>query len=265
MKKLIYLSGLAIFANLFQSANAQNVIQLTGNDCNGINHNLLADLDAGKAVILHFYMPNCGSCPPPAQKIQAMANRILTTHPAMITAYAMPYNNTSTCASTSSWVTTNNLSLYAPFDSGAAQVANYGGFGMPTVVLLGGTGQNKRVMFVTQSFSTSDTTIMRDSILNLFQSATGINTNTSSSPKFDLFPNPASNQLMINYQIKATAALNITLTDLNGKVITTIFQDKISAGTYNQTFDLSEISNGIYLVNFKLNEQSTIQKVAIKH
>lgn len=72
-------------------------MQLSGVDCNANTHDLLADLDAGKAVILHFFMQNCGSCPPPAKKIQAMANNILAMHPGMITAYAMPFNNTTTC------------------------------------------------------------------------------------------------------------------------------------------------------------------------
>jgi hypothetical protein len=43
-------------------------------------------------------MPNCASCPPPAQKIQTMANNILANHPGVITAYAMPFNNTTTCS-----------------------------------------------------------------------------------------------------------------------------------------------------------------------
>lgn len=131
----------------------------------GFSHDLMSDLDSGKAVILHFFMPNCGSCPPPAQKIQKMANNLLKTYPGMVRAYVMPFNNSTTCATTSSWVSTNGLSLYVPYDSGAMQVANYG-WGMPTVVLLG--GKNHRIMFSTLSFSTSDTIMMRDSMIALF-------------------------------------------------------------------------------------------------
>ncbi|MCX6199627.1 MAG: hypothetical protein NTY88_10480 [Bacteroidetes bacterium] len=95
MKKSIYLSIVLLFA--FSISKSQTVMQLSGVDCNANTHDLLADLDAGKAVILHFFMQNCGSCPPPAKKIQAMANNILAMHPGMITAYAMPFNNTTTC------------------------------------------------------------------------------------------------------------------------------------------------------------------------
>ena len=166
MKKIfsiLFLSTTLIFSKSFAQTTA---MQLTGPDCNGNNHDLFADLDAGKAVILHFFMANCGSCPPPAKNIQAMANNILANHPSKITAYAMPFTNATTCAYTSNWCSSNGLSLYMPYDSGATQVAHYGGFGMPTVVLLGGAGSH-RVMFSTLSFSTSDTTTMRDSILRL--------------------------------------------------------------------------------------------------
>jgi hypothetical protein len=48
-------SLLLIFALMFvlTISKAQPVMQISGNDCNGISHDLFADLDAGKAVILH--------------------------------------------------------------------------------------------------------------------------------------------------------------------------------------------------------------------
>jgi hypothetical protein len=70
---------------------------------------LFADLDAGKAVILHFFMPSCGSCPPPAQKIQTMANNINAMHPAMVKGLCFPFQNSTTCAYAASWVSSNNL------------------------------------------------------------------------------------------------------------------------------------------------------------
>ncbi|MFM7016331.1 MAG: T9SS type A sorting domain-containing protein [Bacteroidota bacterium] len=266
MKKILSLITIFLCTTSINKTHAQNVMQLTGPDCNGINHNLYADLDAGKAVILHFFMPNCGSCPPPAQKIQTMANHILATHPGMITAYAMPYNNTATCAYTSSWVSSNNLSLYAPYDSGAVQVANYGGFGMPTVVVLGGAAPNRRVMFVTQSFSTSDTTVMRDSILNLFQSTTGlVSNNNSALSNLKVFPNPANEALNIHFETSATSDINLSITDLNGKEITSISKDKFNAGEFDYPVNVAKIPSGLYLVNLTINGASTRQKVTIKH
>ncbi len=258
MKKTILLSITLMFA--LTISKAQTAMQLSGMDCNGVSHDLLADLDAGKAVILHFFMPNCGMCPPPAQKIQAMANHILANHPGTITAYAMPFNNSTLCSYAATWVTSNNLSLYAPFDSGAIQVANYGGFGMPTVVLLGGT--DHRVMFSTLSFSTSDTTIMRDSILSLLGITSGINSVTDAVSTFSVYPNPATDEINLNFVVKKSGNLNIEILDVTGRKVAEVMNETVTPGAVAKSFNTAALTNGNYFIrvnaeglisNYKLN------------
>jgi len=243
-------------------SKAQTAMQLTGMDCNGVMHDLYADLDAGKAVLIHFFMPNCSSCPPSAKRIQIMANNILASHPGMITAYALPYNNSTTCSYTSSWVSTNALSLYAPFDTGATQVAHYGGFGMPTVVLLGGA--DHRVMFSTQSFSTSDTTIMRDSIMAMLNSATGLNDLPNTVSSFEVFPNPANEYVNINLSLKESSTILMDITDINGKQVAVILDEKQS-GLIKKQFNTSLFSNGNYFIRLSVNGKIVTQKLTIAH
>ena len=260
MKKTTLLAVVLMF--LMNITKAQTAMQLSGMDCNGNMHDLYADLNAGKAVLIHFFMPNCSACPPGAQRIQLMANHILATHPGMITAYAMPFNNSTSCTYTSSWVSTNGLSLYAPFDSGAVQVAHYGGFGMPTVVLLGGA--DHRVMFSTQSFSTSDTTIMRDSILAMLSTATGINDLPSAVTSFNVFPNPANDLININLNLKESSSVLIDVADITGKQIAVILDEKQS-GLIKKQFTTSQLQNGNYLVRLNVNGKSVTQKLTIAH
>lgn len=244
-------------------SKAQTAMQFSGVDCNSNPVDLFADLDAGKAVILHFYMPSCGSCPPPAQKIQAMANKINAMYPGMVKGYAFPFQNSTTCTYSSSWVSSNSLStLYAPMDSGATQVAYYGGFGMPTVVLLGGT--DHRVMFSTQSFSTSDTTIMRDSILNLLNGSTGIEGLTNTVSSFSMFPNPATDNVSINLDLKETSNLLISVTDITGKQVTIISEEKQN-GNVTKQFSTALLPNGNYFIRVQVNGNTTTQKLTINH
>lgn len=261
MTKSLFLSIALMF--VITISKAQTAMQFNGVDCNSNPVDLFADLDAGRAVILHFYMPSCGSCPPPAQKIQAMANKINATHPGMVKGYAFPFQNSTTCTYSSSWVSSNNLStLYAPMDSGATQVAYYGGFGMPTVVLLGGT--DHRVMFSTQSFSTSDTTIMRDSILNLLNSSTGIEDLTNTVSSFSIFPNPANDNVSINLDLKETSILLIDVTDITGKQVAIISEEKQN-GIVTKQFNTAVLPNGNYFVRVKMNGKITTQKLTINH
>lgn len=261
MTKSLLLSIALMF--VITISKAQTAMQFSGVDCNNNPVDLFADLDAGKAVILHFYMPSCGSCPPPAQKILAMANKINAMHPGMVKGYAFPFQNSTTCTYSSSWVSSNSLStLYAPMDSGATQVAYYGGFGMPTVVLLGGT--DHRVMFSTQSFSTSDTTIMRDSILNLLNGSTGIDGLTNTVFSFSVFPNPANDNVSINLDLKDTSNLLIDVTDIAGKQVAIISEEKQS-GIVTKQFSTSVLPNGSYFVRVQVNGKTTTQKLTINH
>jgi hypothetical protein len=260
MKKQLLLVIALMF--VLTISKAQSVLQISGNDCNGVPHDLYADLDAGKAVLLHFFM-TCASCPPPAQKIQAMANNILASHPGMITAYALAYTNTYSCATVASWVTSNGLPLYAPYDSGATQVAHYGGFGMPTVVLLGGAYPNRHVMFSTLSFSTSDTTLMRDSILALLNS-TGIQDLPNAVNSFSVYPNPASGVVSINANLKETSNLLIDITDITGKQVAIVTEEKQS-GTITKQFNTTALPNGNYLVRLQTNGKTATQKLTINH
>ncbi len=247
---------------VFTISKAQTAMPLNGQDCNGISHDLIADLDAGKAVILHFFMSNCGSCPPPAQKIQAMANNILAKNPGKITAYAMPYENTTTCAYTSSWVSSNGLSLYAPYDSGAVQVAYYGGFGMPTVVLLG--GKDHKVLFSTLSFSTSDTTIMRDKILALLSGTSSLHKVQNIVSTLNVFPNPANENISINIDLYESANVLLDIIDITGKQVALVFNENVN-GHISKQLNTENLQNGIYLVRLLVNGKMETQKISINH
>lgn len=260
MKKSFFLSFILMFVITISRAQT-TAMQLNGLDCNGASHDLFADLDAGKAVVVFFFMPSCGSCPPPAQKIQTMANKILTSYPGMVTAYAMPFQNSTTCSYVSSWVSSNNLTFYAPYDSGATQVAHYGGFGMPTVVLLGGT--DHRVMFSTQNFVTSDTTEMRDSILSLF-GFTGVEALPNAVSSFTVFPNPANENISIRIDLKKGSEVLIEVTDIAGKQVAVILNEKEKRSIV-QDFNTSTLSNGNYLVRLRVNGQSVSRKLNVAH
>ena len=264
MSTLIKIAAVTLLGLSAISSNAQTIaMDFNTTDCNGSPANLFSDLDAGKAVILFYYMPSCGSCPPPAQKIQAMANNINASHPGMVKAYAFPFNNTTACSYSQTWVTSNSLPLYAPMDSGATAVAHYGGFGMPTVVLVGGS--NHRVMFSTLSFSTSDTTIMRDSIMALMGTPTGINEMPGNISKLSVYPNPATNKVTISVDLKESSDLAIDIVDITGKQIAVISKDKNATGSINRTYNTDALANGLYTIRINAGGKIVNRKLNVAH
>lgn len=243
-------------------SSAQTPLQISGNDCDGNPHDLFAELDAGKASVVFFFMDNCGACPPPANVIQVMMNNVTNVYPGMVTGYAMPYTNSTTCSDVSNWCAAYGH-LFAPYDSGAYPVAYYGGFGMPTVVLLGGSGANKRVMFSTLSFATSDTTIMRDSILALFNS-TGIADLPVTVSSFNVYPNPVNENVTVSINLKESSNLLIDVADIAGKQLDIIMNEKQN-GLVNKQYRIAELSNGNYLIRLNANGKTITRKITITH
>ena len=244
-------------------SKAQTAMQFSELDCNGNSVDLFADLDAGKAVVLFFYMPQCGACPPPAQKIQLMANNINAEYPDFVKGYAFPFNNTTDCIASIDWATTSSVDhFFAPMDSGATMVAYYGGFGMPSVVLVGGL--DHRVMFFTMSFSTGDTAIMSDSILALYSQLNNVGSLPAGVSSFDVFPNPASDVVSINLDLNEKANMLIDVTDITGKQVAVVMNESQS-GIVRKQFHTEALSNGNYIIRLQVNGKTVTKKLSINH
>ncbi len=263
MKTIYAVLLISLISLSFSSTSFAQAMDFQANDCNGNPQHLFADLDAGQAVVLFYYMPSCGTCPPPAQKIQAMADKINQNCPGMVKGYAYSYQNSTTCAYTAGWVTSNNLPLYAPMDgNGAEQVAYYGGFGMPTVVLVGGT--NHAILWSTQNFVTADTATMRDLILTM-NCVAGINDVTIIQNSLDVYPNPSNDVLTLNFSNKNTSDISYSIQDLLGKTVFASNIETLDKGIIERTVNTGSLANGNYLLNVSINGILETRKIAIVH
>jgi hypothetical protein len=145
-------------------------------------------------------------------------------------------------------------------DSGAAQVAYYGGFGMPTVVLLG--GNNHDVLFVTQNFTTGDTTTMRDLILNTFTAGT---TELSMINSLEVFPNPSTDVIHLSFNVPSNTESFVELIDLDGKQVLVSEKTQLTEGLVQQELNVSGILSGSYLVRVHMNGTIATQNVNVAH
>jgi hypothetical protein len=76
---------------------------------------------------------------------------------------------------------------------------------------------------------------------------------------FNIFPNPATDKLMIHADLKSKTL--ITLKDQLGRIV---YSENMEQGVIKITIDLSDYSNGIYLLN-AFSKDSRITKKIIKH
>ena len=79
---------------------------------------------------------------------------------------------------------------------------------------------------------------------------------------FTIEPNPVVDYLNINCTNPINSNLSFALIDVTGKTILT--QEMISVSNQNHSIDVSNLSNGIYFLEIKVNS-ITIKKKIIKN
>ena len=83
---------------------------------------------------------------------------------------------------------------------------------------------------------------------------------------FAFYPNPFTNNANIIYQLKETATVNITITDVLGKELVLFHNENQAAGKYELAVNSADLnlSAGIYFVKMKTNDQLNTLKIIIK-
>jgi len=90
---------------------------------------------------------------------------------------------------------------------------------------------------------------------------------STNSDAFDLklFPNPATNQVLIQISLNNSAKIQLNLCDLTGKCIKQLVVNQlISTGNSELTYDLSDMKSGIYLVQLLSDRFETSSKLIIQ-
>lgn len=255
MKKTALLA--ITFLCIFYSKAQTTAMDFTQNDCNGNPHHLFQDLDEGNVVIIEYFMNNCGSCIVAGKKLEALKTDLLAEFPNKIKSYAFGYTNSYSCTTISNWVTSNGFTSI-PMNNGANQVAYYGGMGMPTIVVLGGT--NHAILGSPYlDFQTSDTTIMGADIRSFF-SQLSVKENSKNS-KIKLYPNPTNETITLNFTDLENKIKEISIMDVSGRIV--YIQKTIKGSELSINTALFEKGN--YIVNIQTDSETIQEKINISH
>lgn len=74
---------------------------------------------------------------------------------------------------------------------------------------------------------------------------------------FDLFPNPADNEITIAYELKAPSSVIVTIYSTAGRIVSSVMKEHQPTGSYTISFGSETLLPGIYFCNFKAGK--TIQ------
>jgi flagellar hook assembly protein FlgD len=77
------------------------------------------------------------------------------------------------------------------------------------------------------------------------------------------YPNPFNPSTNIRYQIKNNTNVILKIYDISGKEIITLVNEKQNSGTYEVTFDGSELSSGVYYYKLTTGDFSVTKKMIL--
>jgi hypothetical protein len=90
----------------------------------------------------------------------------------------------------------------------------------------------------------------------------GLNEFTDIANTLRIYPNPAVTQATVLIDLKIDADVNITFTNAMGQqVMNTSFN--MFAGTQTESFDVSNLAAGIYMMTVEIDGVSTTKRVSI--
>lgn len=256
MKNLFFLFAAVLFASA-SHAQQTTAMDFQRNDCYGDPHHLFSTLDSNNVVILEYAM-DCSSCINAAHKIETMKANLDAMYPGKIRFYQFAYTNSYSCNTMIDFVQDNNINA-VPFDSGAAQVAYYGGFGMPTVVVV--AGATHEVLFTAIGFSTSDTTQMSAEIQDFFNTLS-VGDLPASVTSFTTYPNPAVDAVTSQLTLVEYATVDLQLFDIAGKKVADVYHGT-TVGLLANTIDLTGYAPGMYVLRATIDGHSAYNKISV--
>lgn len=99
---------------------------------------------------------------------------------------------------------------------------------------------------------------------NNYNSVTGISENRSvEKNNLYIYPNPASDNLNIRFQLSKASDVTITLFDLSGRAVLKNVQNKLNAGQQELKMNIKNLPGGYYIAEIKTNEETISGKVII--
>ncbi len=80
----------------------------------------------------------------------------------------------------------------------------------------------------------------------------------------NVYPNPATNNVNVNIELKNNSNVKLEIVDLTGKTVSSNTYSNVAAGSHSYDVNTTAISSGIYVINVITNGERISEKLVIR-
>lgn len=256
MKKLFYsLLFIVIASNTF----SQTPVNFISTDCSGSSHDLFAELNSGKVIVLCWVMP-CINCVAPSMTTYNVVQSYNTSQPDRVRFYLTDDYGDTPCSSLMSWANANHLTNAKIFSDATISMTPYQTTGMPMIVVLGGIAH--KIFFIGKN------TVDIPSLQAAIDSAlitTDIEERTMNIPQLAIQNNPVHERTVLKCELSKTTIADIRLLNAQGAEVTGIFSGQLSAGLNEIPIDFTRYKTGMYFIRYNDGLRGKTIKINVVH
>lgn len=125
------------------------------------------------------------------------------------------------------------------------------------------TYANQKVFIAFHQNSTDDNLISIDDVMIRGTLPNAIQENELNI-NLNLFPNPATDKVQVNYELKAETAVTISLFDVTGKLVSVETKAAQPQGRQFAFINVADLAKGFYTVSVKTNNGTSTAKLIVK-
>jgi hypothetical protein len=263
MKKWLLLP--AFLPSAFISFGQTTATDFTAADCSSVSHNLFTELNSGKVVVLVWVMP-CASCISDAKGAYDAVQSFATSNPGKVLYWMSDDQGNTACSSLSSWASVNNIgptNLTVFGNTGnTIDETNYGGTGMPHVVVMG--GNNHHIYYNMRNGSSDGAAIT--TAISQGLAALGVSGVDGHAAELTAYPNPAYDKVSVDYTLNEAATVFMDIYNSVGSKVLTVATGRQSAGHHSSDIDFhGKLPVGMYTLRFSTENANRVIKFNVAY
>jgi len=93
---------------------------------------------------------------------------------------------------------------------------------------------------------------------------TGIVRELESSRVIEVYPNPASHEINVRVELDAPARVVVSILDVNSKRLQLVWDEFLPAGQHHRRLNVSDLSNGLYILHVNKSGNIQVKKLIIR-